>query len=86
MPLVSGPRRANCISGDMRVGEMMDPVGVWTPIVSLPRLFHGDVGGTMDAYGPDLGRESLSGSPSSSMILRRSLCPRLVVRAGEDGG
>ena len=47
--------------------------GVWTPIMSLPMLFHGDVcvcvgGGGRDAYGPDLGMESVSGSPSSNMI------------------
>jgi hypothetical protein len=46
--------------------------------MSLPSRFHGDVEGTRDAYGFDLG--------SSSMIWRRSLCARLVGRAGEDGG
>ena len=68
------------------MGEMTDPDGVWTPIMSLPILFHGDVGGTNDAYGPVLGIESLSGSPSSSIIWRRSLCGRLGGRAGDDGG
>jgi len=60
--------------------------GVWTPIMSLPSRLHGDVGVTMDVYGHYLGREPLSGSLSSSMIWRRSLCARLVGRAGEDGG
>jgi hypothetical protein len=54
--------------------------------MSLPSLFHGDVGGTRYAYGPALGMESLSGSPSSSMIWRRSLCGRLGRRAGDGGG
>jgi hypothetical protein len=65
---------------------MTVPDGVWNSIMSLPIRLHGDVGVTMDAYGPDLGREFLSGSPSSSMIWRRSLCARLVGRAGEDDG
>ena len=50
------------------MGEMANPDGVCTPIMSLPILFHGDVGGTKDAYGPDLGMESLSWSPSSIII------------------
>ncbi len=70
----------------MSVGEMIDPDGVWTPIMSLPTLFHGDVGGTRDTYGPDLGTESMSMSPSSIIIWRRSLCGRLSGRAGDDGG
>ncbi len=76
------------LSGEMRVGEMIVPDGVWTPIMSLPNRFHGDVGGANDVYGPNLGREPLyvSGSPSSSMIWRRSLCPRLFGRVGKDGG
>jgi hypothetical protein len=56
------------LSGEMRVGEMIFPVGVWTPIMSLPKRFHGDVGGTRDVYGSGLGMESRFGSPSSSMI------------------
>jgi hypothetical protein len=43
-------------------------------------------GETNVPYGPDLGRESTYGSPSSRMIWRRSLCACLVVRACEDGG
>ena len=31
-------------SGKMRVGKMTVPYGVWTPIIYLPILFHGDVG------------------------------------------
>ena len=66
---------------------MSVPDGVWTPIISPPSRFHGDVGGgAMDAYGQDMGRESLFGSPSSSMIWRRSLRYRLVGRVGYDGG
>ena len=49
-------------------------------------MFHGYVGGTRDAYGHDLGMEFLYGSPSSSIIWRRSLCGRLGGRAGNDGG
>ncbi len=36
-------------SGEISVGEMIAPEGVWTPIMSLPSLFHGDVGGNRDA-------------------------------------
>ncbi len=70
----------------MSVGELTDLDGVWTPIMSLPILFHEDVGGPKDTYGPDLGMESLSGSPSSIIIWRRSLCGRLSGRVGDDGG
>ena len=65
---------------------MTVPYGVWTPIMSLPSRFHGNVGGTRNAYDPDMGMESLFGSPSSNMICRRSLFVRLDGRAGEDGG
>ena len=64
---------------------MTDPNGVWTPIMTLYKRFHGEVGGTRDAYGLILDRESLSGSPSSSMIGRRVLCECLAGRVGEDG-
>ncbi len=37
------------LSGEIKVGEMGVPVGAWTPIMSLPMWFHGDVGGTKDA-------------------------------------
>ncbi len=56
------------LSGEMRVGEMAAPDGVWTPIMSLPKWFHGNARGTRDIYGPDLGMDSLSGSPSSCVI------------------
>ena len=36
------------LSGEISVGEMIRPDGVWTPIMSLPIWFHGDVGGTRD--------------------------------------
>jgi hypothetical protein len=39
------------LSGETSVGEMTVPDGVWTPIMSLPILLHGDVEGTNDAYG-----------------------------------
>ena len=52
----------------------------------LPMLFQGEEGGTIEAYGPDLGIESLSGSPSSKTIWRRSECGLLVGRAGDEGG
>ena len=74
------------LSGEVRVDEMMVSDGVWTPIMSLHMRFHGDVGATRDAYGHDLGMESLFGSPSSSMIWRRSLCGCFVGRAGDEGG
>ena len=64
---------------------MAPPLGLWIPIMSVPRLFHGDVGGTREAYGPSLGRESLSGSPSSVRIWSRSVCARRCGRAGEEG-
>jgi hypothetical protein len=35
--------------GEISVGKMIVPEGVRTPIMSLPSLFHGDVGGTRDA-------------------------------------
>ena len=71
--------------GEMRVGEVAAPVGLWTPIISVPSVFHGDVGGTSEMYGPAWGMESLSGSPSSVMIWRRSVCVRRGGLAGEDG-
>jgi len=52
--------------------------------MSLPIMFHRNVGGTRDAYGLDLGMESLSRSPSSIIIWRRSLCGRLGRRGGDD--
>jgi hypothetical protein len=64
------------------VGNIPDLVGVLIPIMSLPILFHGDMGGTREGYGPDLGKKSLSESPSFIMRRRRSLCVRLVERAG----
>ena len=64
---------------------MTIPDGVWTLIMSMPKRFHGDGGETRDAYGHDLGMESLSGFPSYSMIWRRSLCERLVRWVGDEG-
>jgi hypothetical protein len=36
------------LSGEIRIGEMIFPEGVWTPTMSFPMWFHGDVGGTRD--------------------------------------
>jgi hypothetical protein len=43
-------------------------------IMHFSRVFHGEVGGTKEVYGPSLGIESLSGSPSTVTISSRSLC------------
>ena len=64
---------------------MMEPVGVCSPIIALPVGFHGESGGTREAYGPCLCKESLSGSPSSITMCRRSVCGRLGRRAGDVG-
>jgi hypothetical protein len=64
---------------------MMEPVGVCSPIIVLPVGFHGESGGTREAYGPCLGKESLSGSPSAITMCRRSVCGRLGRRAGDVG-
>ena len=64
---------------------MTAPVGVWSSIMCLPMLFQGEDGGTREAYGPALGIESLSGSPSSRTMWRRSECGLLVGRAGDEG-
>jgi hypothetical protein len=50
---------------------MAAPVGMWSPIMFLPMVFQGAEGGTEEAYGPDMGKESLSGSPSSITMWRR---------------
>ncbi len=52
----------------------------------LPCVFHGEMGGTKELYGPSRGIESLSGSPSTVTIWRRSLCGRRGWRAGDVGG
>ncbi len=71
----SGERRRECavqshayLSGEIRVGDMMDHVGVCSAIISLLVGFHGENGGTREAYGPCLGKESRSGSPSSNTM------------------
>ena len=64
---------------------MIEPVGVCSPIISLFSVFHGEKGGTREAYGPVLGKESLSGSPSSSTMCRSSECGRRGRRAGDVG-
>ncbi len=50
---------------------MAATVGVWSPIMFLPMLFQRAEGGTEEAYDPDLGKESLSGSPSSITMWKR---------------
>ncbi len=65
---------------------MIEPVGVCSPIIFLLVVFHGEKGGTREAYGPGLGKESLSGSPSSSTMCRISECGRRGRRAGDIGG
>ena len=37
------------LSGEMRMGDITLPEGVWSPIMSLPILFHGEEGGTREA-------------------------------------
>ena len=74
------------LCGEMSVGEVAAPVGLWTPIMSVPNVFHADVVDTSETYGPSWGMESLSGSPSSVMIWRRSVCARRGGLAGEVGG
>ena len=53
---VSGRLRRECaawshayLSGEIKVGEMIAPVGVWSPIMLVPKVFQGEVGGTMEA-------------------------------------
>jgi len=76
---VVGLRRgcASCIrvylSGEIRAGDMAALVGVWTPIMYLPMVFHGEVDATREEYGASQGVESLSVSPSRIMIWRRPL-------------
>ncbi len=64
---------------------MIEPVGVCSPTISLLVLFHGEKVGTREAYGPDLGKESLSGSTSSSTMCKSSECGRRGRGAGDVG-
>ena len=68
------------------MGDIMGPVGVCSPIIAFPVGFQGESGGTREAYGPCLGMESLSGSPSSITMWRRSVCGRRGRRASDVGG
>jgi len=52
------------LSRKRSAGHIEAPVRVCTPILHFPRVFHGEVGGTKEVYGPGLVIESLSGSPS----------------------
>ena len=52
----SGGRLRECaaysqayLSGEIRVGDMTVPMGVWSPIIFLPMVFHGEEGGTKEA-------------------------------------
>ncbi len=51
---------------------MAIPVGVRSLIMFLPMVVQGEEGGTREAYGPVLGKDSLSGSPASKTMWRRS--------------
>ncbi len=64
---------------------MTVPEGVCIPIICFPEVFQGEKGGTREPFGPVLDSESLSRSPTSSTIWRRSVYGRLVGRAGDDG-
>jgi hypothetical protein len=74
-----------CLWGDQGGGYHCRCGGV-SPYHISAHLFHGDVGGTKEAYYPILCNESLSGSPSSVIMWRRSLWARRVGPAGEDEG
>jgi hypothetical protein len=52
----------------------------------VPSVFHGDVGGTRETYGPSRGMESLSGFPSSVMIQSNFVFIRRGGLAGAEGG
>ncbi len=56
------------LSGEMRVGDIAAPMGVCTPIMHFHIVFHGEVDGTKEAYGPWRDMESQSGYPSSVTI------------------
>jgi hypothetical protein len=49
-------------------GGMAALLWLWTPIVHLPWVFHGEVGCTKEVYGPGIGIESQSGSFSTVTI------------------
>ncbi len=70
----------------MSVGEVAAPSTLCTPIMSLPRVFHGDGVGTSETQGPFLGVESPPGSPSFVIIWRKSFCARLRGLECEVGG
>jgi hypothetical protein len=73
------------LSGEIRMGDNAPLVGVCKPIMHFPMMFHGEVGGTREPFGPWRGVESLFGSPSSITVRRRSLCARRGGQAGEEG-
>jgi len=52
----------------------------------VPCVLHGKVDGTKEVHGPAIGIEYLSGSPSTVIIWRRSLCCRRGWWAGDAGG
>jgi hypothetical protein len=47
------------LSGEIRVGDVVAPVGVSTPIMHCFLVLKGEVGGTREAYGPWRDVESL---------------------------
>ena len=74
------------LSGEISVGDIAAHVGVCTPIMHLPMVFHGEVGGTKEVYRPSRGTESLSGSPSLVTIWRKPLCTQQGCRPVEEVG
>ncbi len=57
-----------CLEIERSVGDIAAPLGVCTPIVTLHKVFHGEVDGTREMYGHVRGIESLQGSPSTVII------------------
>ena len=52
----SGGRMRECaaysqayLSWEIRMGDMTVPLEVWSPIIFLPMVFHGEEGGTREA-------------------------------------
>jgi len=70
------------LSGGRSVGDIAALVGMCAPIVPLPIVFHGEVGGTKEAYGLSRGTESLFGSSSAVAIKRSPLCVRRGCQTG----
>ncbi len=67
--------------GEMRVGEVAAPVGLWTPIMSVPSVFHGDEGG----YERDVGSIPGYRIAIGVALLRDELCEVCLSAAGWSG-